>query len=243
MGGPCGRSPHHATVGRVRGNPPEFWQDFTAGAPHGPVYTDRYPAPMPDGRALTLPLRDLGATAVAGLIANQASFAVVDALSGWMAQGAARFAPDMVVGLPTLGHVFGAAVARLLGHTNWAALGTTRKLWYEEALSVPLSSITAPGAGRRLWLDPRLLPRLAGRRVLLVDDVISTGTSARAGLAVLHAAGIAPVATCVAMIQGDRWRADWPDDVPVVGAFATPLFDRTADGWRARAESTHVVAP
>ncbi len=190
---------------------------------------------MPDGRALVLPLRDLGPTAVAGLIANQASFTVVDALAGWMAAAAARFSPDIVVGLPTLGHVFGAAVARLLGHPNWAALGTTRKLWYDEALSVPLSSITAPGAGRRLWLDPRLLPRLEGRRVLLVDDVISTGTSARAGLTLLRSVGVAPVAVCVAMIQGDRWQADWPDYPPVVGAFATPLFDRADGGWRVRA--------
>ncbi len=219
----------------MRGNSPEFWQDFEAEAAHGPVYADRFPARMPDGRALVLPLRDLGETAVAGLIANQASFPVVDALAGWMAEAAVGFAPEVVVGLPTLGHVFGAAVARLLGHPNWAALGTTRKLWYDEALSAPLSSITAPGAGRRLWLDPRLLPRLAGRRVLLVDDVISTGTSARAGLAVLRAAGIVPAGVCVAMIQGDRWRTDWPGGLAVVGAFASPLFDRTAEGWRARA--------
>ncbi len=221
----------------MRGTVPEFWQDFTADAPHGPTYTDRYPARMPDGRLLALPLRDLGETAVAGLIANQASFAVVDALAGWMAEAGARFTPEVVVGLPTLGHVFGASVARLLGHPNWAPLGTTRKLWYDEALSVPLSSITAPGAGRRLWLDPRLLPRLERRRALLVDDVISTGMSARAGLAVLRAAGIVPVAVCVAMIQGDRWTEDWPDGIPVVGAFATPLFDRTPEGWQVRRPS------
>jgi adenine/guanine phosphoribosyltransferase-like PRPP-binding protein len=167
---------------------------------------------------------------------------VVDALAGWMAAAAAPFAPEIVVGLPTLGHVFGAAVARLLGQANWAALGTTRKLWYDEALSVPLSSITAPGAGRRLWLDPRLLPRLHGRRVLLVDDVISTGTSARAGLALLRAVGIAPVAVCVAMIQGPRWTADWPDGLPVVGAFATPLFDRTTQGWRVQAPGVSPAA-
>lgn len=221
----------------MRGIAPDYWQDFQADAAHGPTYTDRYPARMPDGSVLVLPLRDLGKTAVAGLIANQASFAVVDALATWMAEAARRFGPEIVVGLPTLGHVFGAAVARRLGHANWAALGTTRKLWYDEALSVPLSSITAPGAGRRMWLDPRLLPRLRGRRVLLVDDVISTGASARAGLALLRAAGIAPVAVCVAMIQGDRWKPDWLDTMPVVGAFATPLFDRTAEGWRARPET------
>jgi orotate phosphoribosyltransferase len=67
--------------------------------------------------------------------------------------------------------------------------------------------------------------------VLLADDVISTGASMQAGLALLRAAGIAPVAVGVAMIQGDRWRAEWDGAIPVVGAFATPLFRRGAAGW------------
>jgi adenine/guanine phosphoribosyltransferase-like PRPP-binding protein len=206
-----------------------FWQDFEAWTDAPP--TDRFVARMPDGSGLALPLRDLGETAVAGLISNQASFSVVERIADWMAEIAAPGQPDVVAGLPTLGHVFAALVARRLGHTNWVALGTTRKIWYDDALSVPLSSITAPGAGRRLWLDPRLLPRLAGRRVLLVDDVISTGASARAGLAVLAAAGTPVAAVCVAMAQASRWQAGWPDDVPVLAAFATPLFRRGAEGW------------
>lgn len=208
-----------------------------AAAPDEAVWQDRYPAPMPDGRALMLPLRDLGAVAVAGLIVNQASFTVLDRLAAWVAAQAADFAPEVVVGLPTLGHVLGAAVARALGHANWVAPSTSRKLWYEAALSVPLVSITSPQAGRRMWLDPRLLPRLLGRRVLLVDDVISTGSSARAGLALLRAAGVAPVGLCVAMLQGDRWRDGWDDAVPVRAAFATPLFRRAGAGWIARPET------
>jgi orotate phosphoribosyltransferase len=86
---------------------------------------------------------------------------------------------------------------------------------------------------RRLWLDPRILPRLRGRRVLLVDDVISTGTSAQAGVALLARAGLPPpVALCVAMAQGDRWCAGWATTgVPVAAAYATPLFRRGEGGW------------
>jgi adenine/guanine phosphoribosyltransferase-like PRPP-binding protein len=76
-----------------------------------------------------------------------------------------------------------------------------------------------------------VLDRLAGRRVLLSDDVISTGVSALAGLALLRAAGVQPVGLAVAMIQGDRWRPAWPVDIPVVTAFETPIFIRGADGW------------
>ena len=61
--------------------------------------------------------------------------------------------------------------------------------------------IPAP-AERRLWLDPRILPRLAGRQALLVDDVISTGSSALAGLALLERAGVRPAGLLVAMAPG-----------------------------------------
>lgn len=192
---------------------------------------------MPDGSGLALPLRDLGDIAVAGLISNQASFAVVERIADWMAQAAAPQGIDVVAGLPTLGHIFAYLVARRLGHSNWVALGTTRKLWYDEALSVPLASVTSPTAGRRLWLDPRVVSRLQGRRVLLVDDVISTGSSAHAGLAVLHAAGTPATAMTVAMAQGGRWRANWPADVPLVAAFATPLLIRSGEGWQPLAGS------
>jgi adenine/guanine phosphoribosyltransferase-like PRPP-binding protein len=210
----------------------EFWQGFEPSADEMPT-RERFVARMPDGSGLALPMRDLGAFAVAGLISTQASFAVVDRIADWMVDTVTQVGADIVAGLPTLGHVFAALLARRLGHPNWVALGTTRKLWYDEALSVPLSSITSPTAGRRLWLDPRVLPRLRDRRVLLVDDVISTGTSAHAGLAVLRAAGTPAAAFAVAMAQASRWRAHWPADVPLLAAFATPMFSRTQDGWAA----------
>ncbi len=187
-----------------------------------------YPATMPDGSALWLPLRDLGATAVAGLIANQTSFPVLDRLVGWLAERCAAVQPDIIVGLPTLGHAVAPMLARALGHTRWAAAGYSRKLWYEEALSVPIASITTPDQ-RRLWLDPRLLPWLRGQRVLLVDDVLSTGRSIRAGLALLKRAGIAPIGVAALMAQTDRWREGWPEHLPVLTAFATPLFRRAED--------------
>lgn len=209
----------------------EFWQGFEHGAATAPGEAAAL-ATMPDGSALRLPLRDYGSIAVTGLIANQASFTVTRRLAFWMADAAAPFMPEIVVGLPTLGQVFAPLVAEALGHPQWVAAGYSEKLWYEARLSVPLASSTAP-TSRRLWLDPRVVHRLAGRRVLLVDDVISTGTSARAGVALLAAAGVAPVACCVAMAQGNRWRAEWPITPPLVAAFATPLFGRTAQGWAA----------
>ena len=203
------------------------WQGFDPTPDPGPPFAERYPARMPDGSWLHLPIRPIG---VAGLIATQASFPVIHALTRWMADAAAPLRPEVILGLPTLGHVFAPLLAERLGHSNWVAAGYSQKLWYEERLSVPMRSITTT-TERRLWLDPRMLPRLAGRRVLLVDDVISTGSSAFAGLALLEAAGMRPVGLCVAMIQTRRWQADWPTAIPVVTVCETPLLARGVGGW------------
>ncbi|MCC7425681.1 MAG: phosphoribosyltransferase [Alphaproteobacteria bacterium] len=216
---------------------PAFWQDFLAvPEPPAPPYRDRFPARMPDGRHLLQPLRVLpGApdAAVAGLIITQASLAVEDRIAAWLADAVRDHAPDVVAAMPTLGLVLGRNLAARLGHAGWVALGYSRKFWYEPALSAPVSSITSPDTGKTVWLDPRMVDRLRGRRVLFVDDVISNGSSALAGLAVLAAAGVRPVALAVAMTQGDRWRARWPADIPVRAVWATPRFSRLAgsDGF------------
>jgi len=206
-----------------------FWQQIGAFSCGSGPFREAYPAALPEGETMDLPLRDLSGFAVAGFVANQASFSVVRRLAGWMTELARPWRAEIVVGLPTLGQVFAPLVAEALGHPNWVAPGWSRKRWYEEELSVPVRSITSPGE-RRLWLDPRLVSRMAGRRVLLVDDVISTGASALAGLTLLRAAGVEPVAMVVAMAQGDRWRPAWPG-LPLHAVFATPILMPGQGGW------------
>lgn len=188
---------------------------------------------MPDGRVLLLPIRELpGGGAVASMISTQASFDVERAMVGWMAETVRTLEPEVVVGMPTLGLLFARALAEWLGHANWVALGYSRKFWYDDALSAPVSSITSPDQSKRVYLDPRMLPRLNGRRALLVDDVVSTGTSAAAATDVLAATRTEVVGMAFAMLQGERWRARLgPRAELVCGVFATPLFERHADGW------------
>lgn len=82
-----------------------------------------------------------------------------------------------------------------------------------------------------------MLPLIEGRRVALVDDVISSGSSILSGLALLTASGINPAVIGAAMLQSDRWREiaafgpEWPERVR--GVFATPLLTKAEDGWRA----------
>ncbi len=221
--------------------PHEFWQHvYPPGtfAPDRGGYRDLYPAGLPDGRQIALPIRVLpgdGSRAVASLIINQASFAVEDALAQVLAERVRACDADVVVGVPTLGITVAAALARRLGHGRIVALGTSRKFWYEDGLSQPIRSITSPGQEKRIYLDPRMLPLLAGRRVAVVDDVISTGASMAAVLKLLAAARVRPVAVAAAMLQGRNGppklssEAGW--DGPVISAIETPLLTAGTAGW------------
>jgi adenine/guanine phosphoribosyltransferase-like PRPP-binding protein len=218
--------------------PHDFWQEIhppsTFVVDHG--HRRFYPATFSDGRQLLLPIRPLADQnhALASLIVNQASFVVLDALAEDLATRLSRFAPDIVVGLPTLGLTLAAEVAKKLGHDRYVALGTSRKFWYDDMLSVPLSSVTTPDQIKRLYIDPRMLPLLEDRKIALVDDVISSGRSIRAGLALLDSVNIRPLVIGAAMLQSDRWREafepapGWRDNVE--GCLTTPLLKKGSDG-------------
>ncbi|POF28250.1 phosphoribosyltransferase [Roseibium marinum] len=227
--------------------PHVFWQEtvpagtFETSPPDG--HRIFFPALLPDGDQLALPIRELadGQSALASLIVNQASFEVVDRLAAALAGLARPFSPDVVVGLPTLGLTLAAPAARNLGHSRFVALSTSRKFWYRDELSVPLRSITSPDQTKRLYLDPRMLPLLKGRRVLLVDDVLSSGTSILAGLRLLKLCGIEPVAIGAAMLQTMRWKEALEQEesgLPerVIGVFRTPkLIRHPGGGWQPEA--------
>ena len=219
----------------------DYWQNLTQDVPArfsaAPPYRHGYPVRLPCGRVLVLPLRRLpdGGHAVASLIANQASHGVVAALADHMAAQAQFLAPDIVVGLPTLGLAFAPLVAARLGQPRYVPLGYSRKFWYDDALSEPVASITTPDAGKRLRLDPNLLTLIKNRRVVLVDDAISTGATASAAIRLLRAIGVESVDMIVAMKQTNRWEAPLRSlagrPVSVRGVYGCPLFQRGDGGW------------
>jgi adenine/guanine phosphoribosyltransferase-like PRPP-binding protein len=218
----------------------DYWQtligaDEAAGL-QGPPWRFGVPVPLPDRRFLVLPIRALAAEprhGVASLICNHAALDVVDALSAMLAQTLRPLQAELVVGLPTLGLAVAPLVARGLGHARYAPMGYSRKYWYDEAWSVPVQSITSPQPGKRLYLDPNLLPLLRGRRVVIVDDAVSTGTTLGAAWTLLEQCGAAVAGAGVLMRQGRRWeRALGPDRAArVSGVFDSPLLALSDAGW------------
>ena len=219
-----------------------FWQDLIpAGDPkavQAAPYRYGYPALMPDKRALLLPLRKLpeGDRAVASLIANQASFSVISALTDAMADIAKSINPDQIVGLPTLGLAFAPMIAEKLGHSHFIPLGYSRKFWYSDDLSEPVYSITSPDRSKKIYLDPNILPRLNKKRVIIVDDAISSGSTILSVLRLLHRQDCEVIGILVAMRQGVLWKTTLEQELHgssalVKSVIAAPLFEHQADGW------------
>lgn len=219
-----------------------YWQRIVSAheltEPTTPPYQRSYPARLRDGRYLLLPLRALpgdAARCMASLVANQAALEVVHTLAQAMAQQVRGYAFDAVVGLPTLGLSFAPTVASELGHARFIPLGFSRKYWYRDELSEPVRSITSPGQDKRLYLDPHQLSLLEGRRVLVVDDTVSTGATMLSGVRLLGRCGAQVVAIAVAMRHGTRWRERLRHfdgrPIPVFGALDAPLMVRGSGGW------------
>ena len=144
-----------------------YWQEMLPASGYTDSYAGpwrhAYPARLPDGRVLLLPIRQLASDpqlAVAYLLINQASLQVARTLGDMLADQLAALQPDLVVGLPTLGLTLAPLVAQRLGHARYLPMGSSRKFWYNEALSAAVQSITSPVPGKRIYLDPHLLPLL-----------------------------------------------------------------------------------
>jgi len=207
--------------------------------PPAPPYRDEYALQLPDGDWVSLPFLPLPpdfSTAVVNLCVTATSFELEERLSSAMASQAAALQPDIIVGMPTLGLGLAGLVAKKLEHRFYVPLSHSRKFWFEDELSVQARSVTSPGHLKSLYIDPRLVERLEHRRVLLVDDVISTGQSMAAQLALMRKLDARVVGMVTAMQETRAWMdrlqaVDQRYPALVRSALKCPLFRRSDRGW------------
>ncbi len=146
---------------------------------------------------------------------------------------AALLAPhrvEVVVSVATMGIPLAIEVTRAMGLDDYVILHKTPKIHLAQALSEPVRSITT-AKEQRLLFDRARVPVVAGRRVAVVDDVISTGASARAALTLLRRVGAEPVVVGALVTEGAGWRSQLGDDAGLVTALgAIPIFRHGPDG-------------
>ncbi|GAB0113380.1 phosphoribosyltransferase family protein [Acidisoma sp. C75] len=141
-----------------------------------------------------------------------------------LAEIARPLAPDIVVGAATLGIPVAIEVSRALGRDRYVILQKSPKIHLADALRESVTSVTSHGV-QSLLLDRRAVPLLAGRRVFVVDDVVSTGSSLAAMLRLLRRAGAEIAGIGVVLTEGHAWRqALGADAGRLTGLAHIPLF-------------------
>jgi adenine/guanine phosphoribosyltransferase-like PRPP-binding protein len=112
-------------------------------------------------------------------------------------------------------------VVECFGQDRYVVLRKGLKNYMPRRPRAPLveeaTSITTAGS-QALVLDPLDWPLLEGRRVLLVDDVIATGGTARAACRLLERAGARVTATATVLLKGPE------PDLPRLVVLARPLL-------------------
>jgi adenine/guanine phosphoribosyltransferase-like PRPP-binding protein len=138
--------------------------------------------------------------------------------------------PECIVSMATLGIPVAVEVSRSLGLDDYLILQKTPKIHLGDALRVPVEAITTAST-QHLLLDRARIGAVQGRRVALVDDVISSGASMGAGLRLLDEAGADVVAIGSLLSEGQAWRSVLGERADLVHSLGRiPLFRRDDQG-------------
>jgi adenine phosphoribosyltransferase len=137
---------------------------------------------------------------------------------------------DIVATVATMGIPLVVEVTRHLGLDQYVILHKTPKIHLEDAVAEPVRSITT-NAVQRLLFDRARIKDVAGKRVAIVDDVISTGASTGAALRLLRGIGAEVVVIGTLVTEASLWRSALGDDAQMVRALGSiPVFRPDGSG-------------
>lgn len=147
-----------------------------------------------------------------------------------IAEAIRAFDVDVVASVATMGIPVAIEITRALGLDDYLIFQKTPKIHLADAIAEPVRSITT-GAPQRLLFDRARVDAVVGKRVALVDDVVSTGASINAALALLRRVGAEPAAIGAVLSETNVWRGALGEDQHLVHALGSiPIFRRGEDG-------------
>jgi adenine phosphoribosyltransferase len=137
---------------------------------------------------------------------------------------------DIVATVATMGIPVAVEVTRHLGLEEYVVLHKTPKIHLADAVTEPVRSITTAHE-QRLLFDRARIDAVRGKRVAIVDDVISTGASTGAALRLLRGIGAEVVAIGTLVTEASLWRSALGEDAKMVRALGTiPVFHPDSAG-------------
>ena len=161
----------------------------------------------------------------------------VDMGIGFMSQAGRELADiirpydvEVVATVATMGIPLVVEVTRALGLDQYVMLHKTPKIHLADAISETVRSITTSGE-QRLFFDRARIADVEGKRVALVDDVISTGASTGSALRLLRGVEADIVVIGTLVTEASKWRDALGDDALKVRALGSiPVFRPDGSG-------------
>ncbi len=137
---------------------------------------------------------------------------------------------DIVATVATMGIPLAVEVTRHLGLDQYVILHKTPKIHLADAVSETVRSITTD-VEQRLLFDRARIKDVAGKRVAIVDDVISTGASTSTALRLLRGVGAQIVVIATLVTEASLWRTSLGDDALMVRSLGSiPVFRPDGSG-------------
>lgn len=131
---------------------------------------------------------------------------------------------DVIITAEAKGIALTYEISRILGKKEFIVARKSVKSYMSGVVSVPVHSITTAGE-QHLYLDGHDAEKIRGRRVCIVDDVISTGESLHALEVLMDNAGASVVKKAAILAEGDAASRD-----DIIFLQKLPLFHKTAEG-------------
>ena len=114
---------------------------------------------------------------------------------------------DYIITAESKGIPIAYEMARQAGDRKWLLARKGAKLYMQNVFGVEVKSITT-AAVQKLYLDGADAALMQGKRILIVDDVISTGESLRALEELVNKAGGEIVGRMAILAEGDAQKRD-----------------------------------
>lgn len=130
---------------------------------------------------------------------------LVKAASVALAEKLTEFQPDILVTAEAKSIPLGYALSDVMG-IPYVVLRKSHKPYMGDALQSETLSITT-GAPQTLYLDEKDREQVKDKRVVIIDDVISTGSTLQGMRLIMSKAGANVVAEAAILTEGDR--AKW----------------------------------